>query len=259
MSIIEGLDVIGLPSAFVFGLLIGSFLNACIYRMPRDIPISQGRSKCPRCKRLIRWYCNIPVLSYILLGGRCQRCHKAISVQYPLVELANAILYVLLWFKFGATPEFLLYALFCSALLTGSVIDLYHQILPDEITLGGLGIGILASLVTGYVSWKSSVLGAFVGGGCFFAIAYLYAVVTDREGLGGGDVKLLAMLGAWLGLPSLLPIIILSSAVGSLVGVALMLRYGKNLQTAIPFGPFLAGGAILYLFFDRTFDTFLLP
>lgn len=243
---------------FTFGLIWGSFFNVCILRLPLDKSLIPP-SHCVHCKTKILWYHNVPVLSFLWLKGKCAACKTKISLQYPLVEVATAFLFLWLFYKYGLTIRFFSYTVFASALLVISVIDLHHQIIPDEISLPGIVVGFVFALITHDLVWWESLLGAFLGGGVFFLVAWGYELITKREGLGGGDVKLLAMIGAWLGYQSLLPVIILSSALGSVVGIVLMLRYKKDLKAAIPFGPFLAAAALLYLQWGEKFQALLFP
>lgn len=242
----------------VLGLLWGSFFNVCIVRIPEAKSLL-GRSKCPRCGRAIRWYHNIPILSFLWLKGQCASCRKRISIQYPLVELSTALLFLWLFYQYGLTLRFMFYTVFTSVLLIISVIDLYHQIIPDELSLGGIVVGFLVSLILKDVSWWESLLGMGLGGGSFFAVSYLYEKLAKREGLGGGDVKLLAMIGAWLGYQSILVVVVASSFLGSVVGGGLMLMKKGNLKTAIPFGPFLAIGALIYLLWGASLQSLLFP
>lgn len=249
--------VIGL--VFVFGLLWGSFFNVCIVRLPHNDSILWGRSACPKCKSLIPWFCNIPLVSFILLKGRCRSCKAPISLEYPIVELVTGLMFVGLFLRFGWSKELLSSLIFCSGLLVISVIDIHHQIIPDEISLPGIVVGFLFAIWVGKVSWLESLLGIFVGGGSFLLVAWGYEKISKQEGLGGGDIKLLAMIGAWLGVQSLLVVIILSSLLGSLIGITVMIVQKKNLKTAIPFGPFLAVGAVTYLFWGGYIQSFLFP
>ena len=244
---------------FVFGLLWGSFFNVCIIRLPEERSVVLGRSLCPKCQALIPWFCNIPLLSYAMLLGRCQNCKSSISIQYPLVELVTGLMFLGLYSHYGLTKECLFAVLLCSSLLVVSVIDLKHQIIPDEISLPGIIIGFLLSFWMGKISWTDSLLGILVGGGIFLLIAWGYEKLAKREGLGGGDIKLLAMIGSWLGVQSLIPVIIISSLTGSIIGVSLMLCFKKDLKAAIPFGPFLALGALAYLFWGNEINSFLFP
>lgn len=243
----------------VFGLIWGSFFNVCILRMPKDESVVKGRSHCPKCNDCFPWYLNIPVLSYLFLLGKCRKCKAHISIQYPLIELVSAVLFVWLFHTFGWSVRFLSYTVFCSALLVISVIDLYHQIIPDEISLPGIIVGFIFAVWVGDVVWWESLLGILLGGGSFLAIAVLYEKLAKREGLGGGDIKLLAMIGAWLGYQSILTVIVVSSGLGSVIGIACMALQKKDFKAAIPFGPFLAVGAIVYVFCGTYIQSLLFP
>ncbi len=231
---------------FITGIIIGSFLNVLIYRLPRGESIVFPSSHCPHCKKPVKFYDNIPVLSYIILRGRCRHCGHPISIQYPLVELANGAGYVILVWRFGPTPETLLYAFLFSALLVVSVIDLHHKIIPDVITIPGIIIGIGGSIFFLPTGIKDSFIGILLGGGLFFLVA-----VISRGGMGGGDIKLIAMIGAFLGWTDVIITIVLSSFLGSLVGICLMIFFGKGRKYPVPFGPFLSIGGIITLFFSQ--------
>jgi leader peptidase (prepilin peptidase)/N-methyltransferase len=237
--------------SFVFGAVVGSFLNVCICRMPKDESVVTPPSHCPRCDYRIRWYDNIPLFSYLLLRGKCRGCGTHISLQYPLVELLNGLLTLALFLKFGPTLTFLALFLFCSALVVITFIDLEHQIIPDEISLSGIVIGFIVSFILPWQTWLNSLLGILLGGGSLLLVAYSYQWLTGKEGMGGGDIKLLAMMGAFLGWKSVLFIVFASSLIGSVVGVTMMLVQKKDSKLAIPFGPYLAFGAVLYIFFGR--------
>jgi leader peptidase (prepilin peptidase)/N-methyltransferase len=237
--------------SFVFGAVVGSFLNVCICRIPKDESVVSPPSHCPRCDYQIRWYENIPLFSYILLRGNCRGCGTHISLQYPLVELLNGLLTLALFIKFGPTLTFLALFLFCSALVVITFIDLEHQIIPDEISLSGIVIGFVFSFILPWQTWLNSLLGILLGGGSLLLVAYSYQWLTGKEGMGGGDIKLLAMMGAFLGWKSVLFIVFASSLIGSVVGVTMMLVQKKDSKLAIPFGPYLAFGAVLYIFFGR--------
>ncbi len=237
--------------SFIFGAVIGSFLNVCICRMPEDKSVVSPPSHCPRCAYQIRWYDNIPLLSYLLLGGRCRGCGSRISPQYPLVELLNALLSLALFYRFGPSLTFLALLVFCSALVVVTFIDIEHQIIPDEISLSGIPIGFLCSFFLPWHSWWSSLLGILLGGGSLLLVAYGYQRLTGKDGMGGGDIKLLAMIGAFLGWKSIPFVIFASSLVGSVIGVAMMALQKKDSKLAIPFGPYLAFGAVLYIFYGR--------
>ena len=244
-------DLIYSAFALVFGMVVGSFLNVCICRMPRDESIVSPPSHCPVCSYQIRWYDNIPLLSYLFLRGKCRGCGTHISLQYPLVELLNGLLTLLLFLRFGPTLAFATLFLLCSALVVITFIDIEHQIIPDEISLPGIVVGfILSFFIPGY-TWLNSLLGILLGGGSLLLVAYGYQWLTGKDGMGGGDIKLLAMMGAFLGWKSVLFIIFASSLIGSIVGVSIMLVQKKDSKQAIPFGPYLAFGAVLYIFYGK--------
>ena len=234
--------------SFVLGSVIGSFLNVCIYRIPAGESIVHPPSRCPACGSGIRWYQNVPVLSYMLLGGKCASCRIRISLRYPLVEALTGVLFVLVFHHFGLQCATLVYWLFAAALVTITFIDLDHQIIPDVISLPGIAVGFLCSFAVPWLSWTDSLLGILAGGGSLYLVAVVYELLTRKEGMGGGDIKLLAMIGAFLGWKAILPIIFISSFMGTLVGVPVMLLKKADGKLAIPFGPFLAAAALFYLF-----------
>ena len=237
--------------AFIFGTVVGSFLNVCICRMPKDESIVSPPSHCPFCDYQIRWYDNIPLLSYLLLRGKCRGCGAHISLQYPLVELLNGLLTLAIFYRFGLSITFVALFLFCSSLVVITFIDIEHQIIPDEISLSGIVIGFIFSFFLPWQTWLNSLLGILLGGGSLLLVAYGYQWLTGKEGMGGGDIKLLAMMGAFLGWKSIPFIIFASSLVGSILGITIMLIQKKDSKLAIPFGPYLAFGAILYIFYGR--------
>ena len=229
---------------FIIGAVIGSFLNVCIHRLPAEQSIVTPASHCPHCNKYIKFYDNIPILSFLLLRGRCRYCSVSISVQYLLVELINGAGYTVIAWKLGLNADSAFYALLFSSLLVISVIDLYHQIIPDVITIPGIIIGLIASAFILPSGIKGAIFGTLLGGGIFFVIA-----VVSRGGMGGGDIKLIAMIGSFLGLTDVLLTIILSSFIGSVVGVFMVIAFGKGRKYKIPFGPFLSIGGIISLFF----------
>jgi leader peptidase (prepilin peptidase)/N-methyltransferase len=237
--------------ALVFGMVAGSFLNVCICRMPKDESVVSPPSHCPRCSYQIKWYDNIPLFSYLLLRGKCRGCGTHISLQYPLVELINGILTLLLFLRFGLTLDFAALFLFCSALVVITFIDIEHQIIPDEISLPGIVIGFALSFFLNGHGWLDSLIGILLGGGTLYLVAFGYHRLTGKEGMGGGDIKLLAMMGAFLGWKAVPFIIFTSSLTGSFVGVSIMLLKKKDSKLAIPFGPYLAFGALLYIFYGQ--------
>jgi leader peptidase (prepilin peptidase)/N-methyltransferase len=237
--------------AFVFGLCIGSFLNVCIYRLPAGKSIVRPSSACPACGAPIRWYDNLPILSYLILRAKCRGCKAPISIRYPFVELITGLAALMVFLRFGLHPATLIYFIFIAALLTITFIDIDCRIIPDVISLPGIPIGFIASFFLPYLPWTDSLFGILGGGGSLFAIAYGYHLITGKEGMGGGDIKLLAMIGAFIGWQGVIFTIMASSAIGTVVGILLMLKARKGMKLAIPFGPFLSIGAILYLFFGQ--------
>lgn len=235
--------------AFMFGAVVGSFLNVCIYRLPLEQSIVSPGSRCMGCGTAIRWYDNIPILSWLVLRGRCRSCKAPFSIRYPLVELLTGLLAMLLLLKFGPSLSLVVMFLFCAALVVITFIDFDHQIIPDEISLPGIILGFLCSFFLPGHGWLSSLLGIVVGWGSLALIFYGYLWLTGREGMGGGDAKLLAMMGAFLGLQAVPFIIFASSLVGTVAGLSIMAVQRKDRHLAIPFGPYLALGAVLYIFF----------
>ncbi|OGR33190.1 MAG: peptidase A24 [Desulfuromonadales bacterium GWD2_61_12] len=237
--------------AFVLGSVIGSFLNVCIYRIPAGQSVVFPASRCPGCLAPIRWYQNIPVVSYLLLRGRCAGCRSRISARYPLVEALTGLLFVLVLHRFGLQWAVIVFWIFAAALVVITFIDIDHQIIPDVISLPGIVVGFLCTFALFPQGWISSLLGILAGGGSLYVVAAGYEFFAKKEGMGGGDIKLLAMIGAFLGWKAILPVIFISSLLGSLVGVPLMLMKQADGKLAIPFGPFLAAGALIYLFWGR--------
>jgi len=245
---LEGFPVFLPFVVFLFGAAIGSFLNVCIYRLPQSLSLIHPRSMCPRCRAPIPFYDNIPILSYLVLHGKCRRCATSISPRYPVVELAAGLFAVAVFARHGVSWDgFLVYVL-VAALLVVTFIDIDHQVIPNIITYPGIIIGFGTSFFTGLVSYRESLLGIALGAGVLVIVASGYYLLTKKEGMGGGDVKLLAMIGAFLGWKAVIFTIFVGSAVGTVLGVAVAVRTKKGRKTAVPFGPFLSLGAILYLF-----------
>jgi leader peptidase (prepilin peptidase)/N-methyltransferase len=232
----------------VVGAAIGSFLNVLICRMPEGLSIVSPPSRCPKCEQAVRFYDNIPVVSYIILKGRCRDCHEKISPRYPLVELLTAGMSVLIFWKFGFSLQYLFVFVFCCSLIVITFIDLDHQIIPDIITLPGIPLFSLIAVFFMGVPWLEVILGVLIGGGCLYVVAVGYELITGREGMGGGDIKLLAMLGGFLGWKSIFFIVFVSSFLGALVGIGVMIARGKDMKYAVPFGPFLSMAAVAYIF-----------
>ena len=269
-------------AVFVFGLLIGSFLNVVILRFPRQLlhdwhcqcrellemePTGEeappglvaSRSHCPSCGKTIAWYDNIPVVSWIVLGRKCRHCGTAISFRYPLVELATAILSAAVIWHFGATAEGLAALVLTWTLIAATGIDIDHQLLPDQITLPLLWLGLALNLMFGlFASLEDAVIGAIAGYGSLWLVYHGFRLLTGKEGMGYGDFKLLGALGAWMGWQVLPIVILLASLVGAVVGIALMIATKRGKEIPIAFGPYLAAaGWIALLWGDRILDYWL--
>ena len=266
----------------LFGLCIGSFLNVVIHRMPMmmergwridsaellgvkidppaEISLSKPRSRCPKCGHAITWRENIPVLSWLLLKGRCSACGTPISARYPAIEILTALLFAACGFHFGATPEAIVWCGFMATLVALAFIDIDHQFLPDDLSLPLAWAGVLAAAFgwTG-VSLRDSVFGAVAGYGSLWLVFHAYRLIRGKEGMGAGDFKLLAALGAWLGWQLIPSIILLASAVGAVVGIALVVFRRHDRDVPIPFGPYLAGGGIAALFFGEPLTRLWMP
>ncbi len=258
------------------GLVVGSFLNVCIHRLPRKESIVFPGSHCPLCDNAIKPYDNIPVLSYLLLRGKCRSCKRSISFQYPLVELLSGLAFCSCGLEWNFAPATFINSLFLSVVIVLVFIDYHHKILPNVLTLPGTVIGILLSPLQSGVyyddiatlnlasllpfedvqfplPWVGSILGAVIGAGVLYLVAFAYELTRKKQGLGMGDVKMMAMVGAFLGWQLALLTIFAGSFLGSLCGIFLMLFHGKNLQFKIAFGTFLGAGAALSLFFGLSF------
>lgn len=264
----------------VLGLLVGSFLNVVIHRLPKMMerewhancldlqgqPVPEQskynlvvpRSGCPACGHQISALENIPVISYLFLRGRCKACKAPISIRYPLVEAITGGLSLAVAVQYGYSHLTVFALLFVFALIALTFIDFDTQLLPDDITLPLLWLGLLLNLSNGFTDINSAVIGAMAGYMLLWAVYWLFKLVTGKEGMGYGDFKLLAAIGAWFGWQLLPAVILLSSVVGSVIGIALILFKGKTRQTAIPFGPFLALGGIAALFYGQTLAAFYL-
>jgi leader peptidase (prepilin peptidase)/N-methyltransferase len=228
----------------VIGLCIGSFLNVVIYRVPLKKSIVTPPSRCRNCDYLLKWYDNIPVLSWLWLRGRCRKCGTGVSMQYPIVELITGALFVLVIWLTPAGPLLASRLLLVCILIALFGIDLEHQILPNSITLPGIVIGLLLSLIAP-PGWKDALIGAVLGGGILYAIAWAYYLWRREEGMGMGDVKMLAMIGAFLGWKAVLVTLVLSSFSGAIIGMIMMAAQRGDMKYALPFGTFLAIGALI--------------
>ncbi len=237
-----------LIAAFIFGICIGSFLNVCIFRLPAGKSIVHPPSSCPGCNAAIRFYDNIPVLSWFILRGQCRNCHAPIAFRYVMVELLGGFMAVCVYLRFGPSVQGIIYFGFIAALLVITFIDIDYHIIPDVISLPGILLGFAASFFIPTLNWMDSLLGILAGGGILYAVAWGYERITGKEGMGGGDIKLLGMIGAFIGWQGVLLTIFMGSAIGTLVGLIDMRVKKKNMKMRIPFGPFLALGAIIHLF-----------
>jgi leader peptidase (prepilin peptidase)/N-methyltransferase len=238
-----GVVFIAVAAAFLVGACIGSFLNVVIHRLPRGESIVSPRSRCPGCGREIRASENIPIVSYILLRGKCAGCGGAISWRYPAVELLTAGGFASIFLLDGPGIPLVRDLLFFSLLIPIAFIDIDHRIIPDELSLGGLAAGLLLSFLPGG-DWKGSFVGALLGGGILYVTAFLYEKIRGTEGMGGGDIKLLAMIGAFVGWRGTLATIFFGSLLGATGGGLAMRKGGEGLKTAIPFGPYLCAAAL---------------
>jgi leader peptidase (prepilin peptidase)/N-methyltransferase len=232
---------------FVLGGIMGSFLNVCIYRIPREGSIVRPGSRCPACTAAIRAYDNIPLVSYLMLRGRCRRCGEAISIRYPLVELITAALFAAFFRIYGLSLELAASLVLVCLLTVISFIDLDFMIIPDVLSLGGLALGVALSFFRPSFGIVDSLTGVLVGGGVLFAIAKGYELLRKREGMGLGDVKLLGMIGAFCGIEGVVFTLVSASCIGTVVGIPLTLIKGEGTKYALPFGPFLSLGALLYM------------
>ncbi len=258
----------------LLGACVGSFLNVCIYRIPRDESVIHPRSHCPQCGRLIAWYDNIPLLSYLFLRARCRMCRAPISIRYPAIEALTALLFVLIWLRFeplrpgamlGLPPLFdwkllPVYWLFVGGLLLGTFVDFDHMIIPDRVTLGGIAAGLLLSPLVpslhghteAWPALQSAFIGAASGAGLLWTIAMLGTFAFKKEAMGLGDVKLLGAIGAFIGWRGMLFTLMASSLAGSVSGVTLIALGGKKWQSRIPYGPYLACGALLWILWGES-------
>lgn len=281
MAFLDQNPGLGFPAAAGFGLLVGSFLNVVILRLPRRLewqwkrdsrevlgepelydPPPPGivveRSHCPHCKTPLRWYDNIPLFSWLLLRGRCRYCHAPISVQYPLVELLTMLLVLASVWRFGFGWHGFGAILLSCFLVALSGIDLRTQLLPDQLTLPLMWLGLVASIDALFLTPKQAMVGAMVGYLSLWSVWWLFKQLTGKEGMGHGDFKLLAALGAWVGLKGIIPTILLSSLVGAVVGSIWLAAKGRDRATPIPFGPYLAAAGWIVFFWGQSMvDAYL--
>jgi len=232
---------------FILGLVVGSFSNVCIYRIPRDESIIYPASHCPKCGSPIKPVDNIPLLSYILLKGKCRHCKNRISIRYPIVEFLSGLIYLIVYLIYGFSVQTLIYIILLSALIIIAFIDLDQQIIPDVISLPGIVVGFIVSFFVPYISFINSALGILVGGGIILIIGLAGSVIFKKEAMGGGDVKLAAMIGAFLGWRAIIISLFLGFFSGALAGISLILLKIKKREDAIPFGPFIILGSLITL------------
>ncbi|WP_036300289.1 prepilin peptidase [Methylotenera sp. L2L1] len=280
-NILQQNNTLFIALSTLLGLMVGSFLNVVIYRLPKmmeqewhnnclelqgkEIPtniqysLSKPRSTCPHCGHKISAWENIPIISYLALKGRCKGCKASISMRYPLIEALTATLIGLISWKFGYSGTTLMAWVFAFALIALTFIDFDTQLLPDDITLPLLWLGLLFNLNFGFTDLKSAVIGAMAGYLVLWSVYWLFKIIRGKEGMGYGDFKLLAAIGAWFGWKLLPAVILLSSTLGAIIGIALIVFTQRGKEVPMPFGPFLAIGGIAALFFGQTLATFYLP
>ncbi len=281
MAFLDQNPALGYPAAAALGLVVGSFLNVVILRLPRrlewrwkrdareilELPeiydppppgIAIEPSHCPQCKARLRWYENIPLLSWIIQGGKCRHCGTKISLQYPLVELVTMLLSLACVWRFGFGWQGFGALLFTWFLVAASGIDFRTQLLPDSLTLPLMWLGFIAAHENLFVSPKTALAGAMVGYGSLWLVWWLFKQLTGKEGMGHGDFKLLAAIGAWCGLKGILPTILLSSLVGAIIGSIWLAMKGRDKATPLPFGPYLAiAGWIVFMWGDELIGRYM--
>ena len=245
---------------FVVGTIMGSFGNVCIYRIPKGESVVFPSSHCQHCNYKIPAYLNIPLIGWFLIGGKCANCKAPVSWRYPLVELLVGISFALLYLRYGWSWTTLEFSIFVWGLIISSFIDIDHMILPDVFTLSGIVLGLAGSFLNPERFYLDSLAGVAFGGGFLLLVAYGYYLVRKIEGMGGGDIKLLGWIGAYLGWQSIAFTLFFSSFVGVIVGVIYLRLSKQGMRTEIPFGPYLAAGALVYTFWDvRGYMEFLFP
>jgi len=280
-NILQQNNTLFIALSTLLGLMVGSFLNVVIYRLPKmmeqewhnnclelqgkeistniQYSLSRPRSACPHCGHKISAWENIPIISYLALKGRCKGCKAPISMRYPLIEALTGILIGLISWKFGYSGTTLMAWIFAFALIALTFIDFDTQLLPDDITLPLLWLGLLFNLNFGFTDLKSAVIGAMAGYLILWSVYWLFKIIRGKEGMGYGDFKLLAAIGGWFGWKLLPAVILLSSTLGAIIGIALIVFTKRGKEVPMPFGPFLAIGGVAALFFGQTLASFYLP
>lgn len=236
-------DALHMTLLTLLGLAVGSFLNVCVHRLPRGQSLVRPASRCPHCGYVLRWYDNVPVVSYLVLRGRCRQCRARIAVRYPALELATLAVFLLHGAVFGWTPLLVVRLIFACALVVLFAIDLEHHLLPDVITLPGIAAGLLAATLFP-PGLRDALIGVVAGGGVLWLIGEVYFRIAGQEGMGGGDVKMLAMIGAFLGWKLVLVTLVLSSVAGSVIGILVIALRRGDMKYALPYGTFLALGSL---------------
>ncbi|MEO2069222.1 MAG: prepilin peptidase [Desulfurobacteriaceae bacterium] len=237
--------------AFVIGAIVGSFLNVCIYRIPLGKSLIFPPSSCPSCGREIKWYDNIPIISYLILRGRCRNCKEKISVQYPIIEFLTGLLTLLVFAKYGISLSTFYFLILTYVLIVVATIDIKTMLVSVKLCYFTMLIGILLSPFVSVVSFKDSILGASFGAGVILFVIETYYILTGKEGMGYGDANIMAVIGAFLGWQKVLLVVFLASLVGAIVGIFFMIIKGKDTKFALPFGPFLAIGAYITMLFGE--------
>ena len=245
----------------ILGGLWGSFANVCIYRLPLDKGVISGRSYCPKCKNQITWKDNIPILSYLLLSGKCRKCKKDISSQYLLVEFTSILFFTIIYFIYGLTLTTILLMILSLSFIIIFFIDLKHFIIPNEITFSMMALGFIKSfdpnLNSMFPNYINSLIGGLLGYGIIWSIIYFYKQVRKKEGMGLGDAKLFAVVGFWFGWLAIPFIIFFSSIIALLSVVPSLLKNSRTMSSQIPFGPYIIIGTLIYLFFENSIKSLL--
>jgi leader peptidase (prepilin peptidase)/N-methyltransferase len=238
----------------MFGMIIGSFLNVLIYRIPRKLSIVKPNSFCPRCNKPIAWYENIPLISYLMLGGQCSKCHTPISLQYPLVEVITGVFFLFAFLRYGFTLDFFFHIIFFCLLIAISGIDLTHQVIPDILSFPGIAFGLLYQLLHGTI--VSGIAGLLFGGGLILIIRLVGGRVYKKEVMGMGDVFLCAMIGAFVGFPYIIAAIFFGALFGAVLGIVYIISTRQSRESPIPFGPFLSIGGLSIVLFRHLITQF---